>query len=101
STSVQEARPQNDQILARGSRRIPPAVRDYVYARDGGRCTFKGTNGTRCNSTWDLEIDHIVPFARGGDNSPGNLRLLCRKHNMHQATRAFSGEFMKRRIRQT
>ena len=80
------------------SRHIPPAVRDRVYARDGGRCTFTGANGKRCNSTWDIEIDHIVPYARGGGNSPDNLRLLCRKHNIHQAERAYGREFMRKHM---
>jgi 5-methylcytosine-specific restriction endonuclease McrA len=60
-----------------------------VFLRDGGRCTFTGTNGRRCNSTWDLQIDHIIPFALGGDDSPGNLRLLCGKHNRLEAERRF------------
>ena len=80
---------------AHNSRYIPTAIRDRVYARDNGKCTFVGANGRRCNSTWDLEIDHVVPFAQGGDNSPGNLRLLCRKHNSYQAERAYGKEFMK------
>lgn len=80
-----------------GSRHIPPAIRDQVYARDGGRCSFIGANGKRCGSTWDLEIDHVIPFAQGGNNSLGNLRLLCRKHNLYQAERAYGEEFMKHR----
>jgi 5-methylcytosine-specific restriction endonuclease McrA len=83
----------------RTSRHISPAVRDQVYTRDKGRCAFVGANGTRCNSTWDLEIDHVVPFARGGDNSPGNLRLLCRKHNIHQAEKTYGREFMNKYIK--
>ncbi len=79
----------------RRSRHIPPATRDQVYARDKGRCTFVGANGKRCNATWDLEIDHIVPFAKGGDNSPENLRLLCRKHNIHQAEKTYGRELVK------
>jgi len=81
------------------SRHIPPAIRDLVYARDKGRCSFVGANGKRCNSTWDLEIDHIVPYSRGGGNSPDNLRLLCRKHNIHQAEKSLGREFMQNRIR--
>jgi hypothetical protein len=81
----------------RSSRRIPHTVRDQVYARDKGRCTFIGANGKRCNAAWDLEIDHIVPVARGGDNSPGNLRLLCRKHNIYQAEKIYGREHMKNR----
>jgi 5-methylcytosine-specific restriction endonuclease McrA len=83
---------------AHRSRRIPPTVRDQVYARDKGRCSFIGANGKRCNSTWDLEIDHVIPFASGGDNSPGNLRLLCRKHNSYQAERAYGRKFMNKHI---
>ncbi len=82
------------------SRNIPPDIRDRVYARDKGRCSFMGANGRRCHSTWDLEIDHIVPYARGGDNSLGNLRLLCRKHNMHQAERTYGREHMRRHERE-
>ncbi len=78
------------------TRSIPRKVRDEVFLRDGGRCTFKGTDDIRCNSKWNLQIDHIVPFARGGDNSPGNLRLLCGKHNRLEAERAFGSQHMKR-----
>jgi len=77
------------------SRHIPRSVRDKVYARDKGRCTFVSSGGRRCGSTWDLQIDHIIPFARGGDNSPGNLRLLCGKHNRLEAKRAFGEKHME------
>ncbi len=78
------------------TRATPASVRDKVYKRDGGRCTFVGENGKRCSSTWNIEIDHIVPFAKGGDNSPGNLRLLCAKHNLLEAQRAYGEDFMKK-----
>jgi len=84
-------------VGARRSRHIPPDIRNRVYARDKGRCSFVGANGKRCNSTWDLEIDHVLPFARGGNNSPGNLRLLCRKHNMYEAEKQYGRKFMQRR----
>jgi len=77
------------------SRYIPKSVRDKVYARDRGRCTFVAPGGKRCGSTWDLQIDHIVPFAKGGDNSPSNLRLLCAKHNRLEANRAFGEKHME------
>jgi len=81
------------------SRAIPAAVRDKIYKRDGGRCTFVGKNGKRCSSTWNIEIDHIVPFARGGDNSPGNLRLLCAKHNLMEAQRAYGEDFIEKKLK--
>ncbi|MEJ2721388.1 MAG: hypothetical protein P8181_09640, partial [bacterium] len=51
------------------SRHIPARTRDAVYIRDKNRCTHIGTNGKRCNETRWLQIDHIVPFAKGGTNS--------------------------------
>lgn len=70
-------------------RHIPARVRDQVQIRDGGRCTWVAPDGTRCPSTWDLEIDHIHPFALGGDHSPDNLRLLCAAHNRLEGERRF------------
>ena len=85
-----------EKFAAARTRRIPRAVRDEVFVRDGGRCTFVGKNGRRCEETWNLEIDHIIPFAKGGDNSPGNLRLLCAKHNRLAAERAYGAGHMKK-----
>jgi len=90
------SRPAADREGMNRTRSIPRKVRDEIFLRDGGRCTFKGTDGRRCNSSWNLQIDHIVPFARGGDNSPGNLRLLCGKHNRLEAERVFGSQHMER-----
>ena len=32
-----------------------------------------------------LEIDHIVPVARGGGDELSNLTLVCREHNYYRA----------------
>jgi hypothetical protein len=76
------------------TRHIPQEIRDEVFARDGGRCTFTGDDGKRCSSDWNLQIDHIVPFAKGGDNSPENLRLLCPVHNRLAAEQAYGKTHM-------
>ncbi|MDZ7859635.1 MAG: hypothetical protein U5O15_03045 [Candidatus Krumholzibacteriota bacterium] len=83
----------------RRTRNIPAAVRDEVYRRDKGLCSFAGRNGKMCDSTWNLQIDHIFQFARGGDNSPGNLRLLCERHNKLEAERAYGKDFMRKYIK--
>ena len=57
--------------------------------RDKQRCTFKSRSGRKCNSTHNLQIDHIKPFAVGGTHDPGNLRVLCAAHNRHEARRVF------------
>jgi len=67
-------------------RRIPVPVRDQVFVRDK-RCAFVGPNGTRCQSTHVLQVDHIQPVARGGASTIDNLRLLCAYHNRLEAER--------------
>ena len=79
------------------SRGIPAHVRRAVSERDGHRCTFVGTNGKRCPGKRGLEFDHIVPIARGGDSTAGNVRLLCRTHNQLEAERMFGAGFMAER----
>ena len=73
----------------RRSRHIPRPIRDEVMLRDGQQCTFVGHNGRRCNSTYNLQIDHIKPWALGGANEATNLRVLCAAHNRHQARKTF------------
>jgi 5-methylcytosine-specific restriction endonuclease McrA len=69
--------------------RIPNSVRDHVFMRDEGRCTF--TQGhKRCASTTALQIDHIKPLALGGPNTADNLRLLCAYHNRLEAERTLT-----------
>ncbi|MFO7914914.1 MAG: HNH endonuclease signature motif containing protein [Candidatus Krumholzibacteriales bacterium] len=81
--------PVPEKAQATHTRHIPQRIKDLVYKRDGGRCSFVSKNGRRCNSTWNLQYDHIIPYARGGDNSPENLRLLCARHNRLMAEREF------------
>ena len=49
-------------------------LRARVFARDGLRCR-------ECNSEERLEIDHIMPWARGGRTEYENLQTLCRDCN--------------------
>ncbi len=69
------------------SRQIPSHLRDEIALRDGHRCTFMAPDGTRCDATRHLQIDHITPFALGGEHKPSNLRLLCGPHNRLEAER--------------
>ena len=81
-------------------RHVPKAFRQAVCERDGGRCTFTGPDGTRCGSEWHLEIDHIVPLAKGGATTVNNLRTLCRRHNQLEAKRAFGAQHIAARTEQ-
>jgi hypothetical protein len=76
-------------------RYIPAPVRQLVWERDGGRCTFESATGKRCDARHGLEFDHIVPVGRGGESTVDNLRLRCREHNQLEAERTYGAEFMK------
>ncbi len=67
------------------SRYIPADVRRAVHERDGGRCTFVSVGGKRCDESAFLELDHIVPVAKGGPSTVDNLRERCRAHNQYAA----------------
>ena len=66
-------------------RSIPAAVRREVWRRDLGCCTYVDRHtGRRCGSRFFLELDRIVPVARGGGAEPGNLRLRCAAHHRYR-----------------
>ncbi len=69
--------------VRKSSRYVPTTIRQKVWQRDGGRCTYiESPNSRRCSSTHLLQLDHIKPFAFGGEPSVDNLRLLCQQHNL-------------------
>jgi hypothetical protein len=78
------------------SRAIPASVRREVWERDGGRCTFLAEDGRRCDSRWQLELDHVEPAALGGGSTAANLRLRCRRHNILHAEETYGREHMAR-----
>ena len=53
----------------------PEALRNSIFERDGFKCI-------KCGSTVDLQIDHIIPFSRGGQTTEDNLQTLCLKCNI-------------------
>jgi 5-methylcytosine-specific restriction endonuclease McrA len=78
-------------------RHVPDAVRRAVWERDGGHCAFTSVDGHRCEERSRIELDHVVPVARGGSSTLENLRLLCRAHNQLAAEREFGKERMQER----
>ncbi len=54
------------------------------------KCTFSDpVTGQTCGSTYQVELDHIVPRALGGGDGADNLRVLCKQHNLFMAERVF------------
>ena len=67
------------------SRAIPAAAKRLVWERDQGCCSYVDRgSGRRCGSRHRLQIDHVLPYARGGSAEPDNLRLLCAAHHRHR-----------------
>ncbi len=93
------AKPRPARALKTGSRRVPSATRRVVVPRDGGQCTFVGTNGRRCTERVYLEYHHAgQPFACGGGPGSDNIALHCRAHNAYEGRRVF-GNHLPRSIR--
>jgi len=65
------------------SRYIPAAVRVSVLNRDGYKCVFCGRSARQIQ----LEVDHILPFSKGGSNDMSNLQTLCSECNKGKAAR--------------
>jgi 5-methylcytosine-specific restriction endonuclease McrA len=77
-------------------RTIPAGVRRQEWERDGGACAWIAPDGTRCGSTWMLELDHIRPVALGGTSTLENLRVSCRPHNVLHAEHVYGSEHMEK-----
>jgi hypothetical protein len=76
-------------------RYIPNAVKQAVWERDKGQCTFTSESAYRCPAREFIEFDHAEPVARGGIATVANIRLRCRAHNQYEAERTFGSEFMR------
>lgn len=77
-------------------RRVTAAVRREVWLRDEGRCRWPTADGGICGSTHRLELDHVLPVARGGRPTVANLRVLCDFHNDLAARAAYGDTWMDR-----
>jgi hypothetical protein len=85
-----------DRRTRRGQ--IANATKREIAARDGLRCTFVNSDGQRCGATQFTQIHHEEPWARHGDESLENLRILCASHNRFLAERDFGRELIADRI---
>ena len=64
-------------------------VKDELYSRSSF-CTHIDDNGNHCTESnySKLEVDHIVPWSKGGRTILGNAQLLCKHHNTSKGNRA-------------
>ncbi|MGE0631120.1 MAG: HNH endonuclease [Pseudobdellovibrionaceae bacterium] len=100
--------PQNPSLSQRKA--TPPVVSKnlgYVSARikrevwKEGVCSHTDPEtGRKCGSKFQLEIDHVIPIAKGGTSNIENLRLVCRNHNLFYARKHFGNKKMDQFVRQ-
>jgi len=64
-------------------------VREYLLEKWNRRCAYCGTTHV------PLEIEHIVPRARGGSDRVSNLTLACRSCNQRKGNRSIE-DFLQR-----
>ena len=71
--------PATGRLLDLGRTRYRPtrALAELITARDR-TCRMPGCH----RAARDTDIDHIVPFARGGTTSADNLHALCEHHHL-------------------
>jgi 5-methylcytosine-specific restriction endonuclease McrA len=62
---------------------IPEARRARVRAAAANRCGYCLTQQSYV--PWTLEIEHIVPRAKGGTDDETNLWLACRACNLFKS----------------
>lgn len=78
-------------------RDIPDPIKRAVYERDGGQCTFVGTDGKRCQERGFLELDHLDGFARRQEHVVSKITLRCFAHNQYAAELMYGPELMARK----
>lgn len=49
---------------------VPREIRQAVFERYGGCCA-------ECNSNFEIQFDHVIPFSMGGATTVENLQILC------------------------
>lgn len=69
---IEQAQNANTSVTKTEREVIPNYIRIDVLA--GGKCAY-------CDSPEKLQVDHIVPLAKGGNNHRANLQALCESCN--------------------
>lgn len=79
------------KIIHKTSRGISYRMRNFILERDSYICRACGASPAKGDNT-KLQIDHIIPWAKGGESTPDNLQTLCFECNIGK-----SNSFSKRK----
>ncbi len=92
--SSRKAQPLRSKGAAK-SRYVLVGDRRKVQIRDQHRCQYKDPmTGRQCEAKFHLQIEHLRPFAKGGESNLDNLQLLCVNHNRLRAIQQFGEKKM-------
>ena len=94
SRETQQSAPKNSDSPV-PPRVTPPGLNERYVPAQLKREIWSQKKCENCGSKFALEIDHRIPFAKGGTTSSENLRLLCKSCNQRAAIVTFGGEKMK------
>ena len=90
--TIKEKKPKHEQLESffknsRTNRTALGKLRHLVLKRDRYKCCDCGATKEEIK----LEIDHIIPFSKGGLTELDNLQTLCKKCNRSKHTRTWRG----------
>ena len=93
-----KAQPLRSEVAAK-SRYVAAGVRREITIRDQDRCQYRDPQtGRQCEARFHLQIEHKIPFAKGGSHDPENLQLLCSNHNRLRAIQQFGYRKMSKHL---
>jgi HNH endonuclease len=75
--------PQGNMFHQQANRAIPQHIINQVFQMYNGRCAECGAYGKGV----ELQVDHRIPFSRGGSSDINNLQLLCSVCNKKKGSR--------------
>lgn len=87
NTDFVDIAPRDERTPPRASRKIDLAIRFKVLKRDHFRCVVCGASPSMTPGV-ELQVDHIVPYSRGGESILANLQTLCSNCNQGKSNRA-------------
>lgn len=83
-----------DKVFGVGGGRKRPSLKDWkdlLHPMQNGKCMYCGVKLRK----GDGQVDHKLPFSRGGKETPKNMQLLCGVCNTRKGALT-DGEFRKK-----
>ena len=75
---------------------ISTTLRRRIWHKANGKCQYQDAKSKRqCGSKFQLQIEHIHPVAKGGQNAEENLELICAQHNRLRAISKYGKSHMQ------